>query len=449
MLGRKRTWRGKAAIVAAIIFTLFISIYYLRLGPPNKSTYIGERRVAVKKEQGRYLLYKEGKPFEIRGGAGYKFTDELLRCGGNTLICWDTAKLAAVLEDASQHQLMVIIGIDVPGVQYFDGYHNTPKVDSLFAATTALISRYKDHPALLAWCLGNELKFPNSISYDPFYVAYNKLLAMIHANDPHHPVCTTVINVSKNNIVNIRWRVPAIDFIGLNIYNSIRTLDTDLSFLKVFWNGPYFVSEWAPRGGWESNTTSWKAPIEKNSTDKAQDYYDFYTRHMPLQDPRFLGSLVFYWGSRQEYTPTFYSIFSENGTPTEIMETMKDCWSGNKTQHVSPQLVDMNIDQQLHPQDNIMLNAGSAHSAAIQVKTTAADSLSYHWELLKEDWSSWGKVWVHFKKPMPEPQAFINDSLSAVTFRVPAKEGPYRLFVTVSNARGFCANANIPFYVIQ
>jgi hypothetical protein len=131
------------------------------------------------------------------------------------------------------------------------------------------------------------------------------------------------------------------------------------------------------------------------------------------------------------------------------MEAMKDCWSGNKTQHVSPQLVDMNIDQQLHPQDNIMLNAGSAHSAAIQVKTTAADSLSYHWELLKEDWSSWGKVWVHFKKPMPEPQAFINDSLSAVTFRVPAKEGPYRLFVTVSNARGFCANANIPFYVIQ
>ena len=449
MLGRKRTWRGTAALITATIFILLIGTFYLRLGPANKSTYTSARRVLVKKDAGRYSVYKDGKPFLIRGGAGYQFMDELVQCGGNTIICWDTTKLAAVLDEAVQHQLMVIIGIDVPGVQSFGGYRNKVKVDSLISATTALISRHKDHPALLAWCLGNELKFPNSVTYDPFYVAYNQLLSMIHEKDPHHPVCTTVINVSKNNILNIRWRAPAIDFIGLNIYNSIRTLDRDLALIKLFWNGPYFVSEWAPRGGWETATTSWKAPIEKNSTDNAQDYYDFYIRHMPQADPRFLGSLVFYWGSRQEYTPTFYSIFNEDGKPTEIMEAMKDCWMGKRTAHLSPQLTDMDIDQQLRPADNIMLNAGSVHNAAVQVKHGAADSLQYHWEILKEDWSSWGKVWVHFAKPVPEPGLFINDSLPAASFRVPAKEGPYRLFVTVSNAKGYCAHANIPFYVIQ
>jgi hypothetical protein len=33
------------------------------------------------------------------------------------------------------------------------------------------------------------------------------------------------------------------------------------------------------------------------------------------------------------------------------------------------------------------------------------------------------------------------------TLKVPAKEGPYRLFVYVSDQKGKVATANIPFYV--
>lgn len=396
------------------------------------------------------MLLKDGQPFVIKGGAGFTHLNELSLSGGNTLICWDTAKLQTVLNEAAKLQLSVIIGIDIPGVQYFDAYRHKIKVDSLFISCNKLVRKYKDHPALLAWCLGNELKFPNSLVYDEFYLQYNRLLAMVHSNDPHHPVCTTVINVSKNNILNIRWRIPALDFIGLNVYNSIRTLESDINFIKWFWRGPYFISEWAPRGGWEARVTSWEAPIEYSSTVNAKEYADFFKNYMPVKDPRFLGSLVFYWGSRQEYTHTFYSIFNEDGKPTEIQEALNDCWKDTVTQHQSPAITGMEVDMALTPGNNIIVNAGSEHTAAVAINNSMpADSIRYSWEIVKEDWSSWGQIWVHFKKPVAEKNLVSDSTMQKVFFHAPQQEGPYRIFVTVTNQKGYCANANIPFYVIH
>ena len=449
-LRKRNSWFGGTVIVSCVLLLLLTAFFYLRKGPANTNVFNASSLVRIQQDNGHYSLYKNGQPFIIKGGAGYTFLNELQANGGNTIICWDTTVLGDVLNQATQHHLMVIAGIDIPGVQYFDAYKNKGKVDSLFAASTNLVRKYRDHPALLAWCLGNELKFPNSIEYDQFYYHYNRLLGMVHSNDPNHPVCTTVINVAKNNIFNIQWRIPALDFIGLNIYNSIRTIEEDLNYIKLFWNGPYFVSEWAPRGGWEVPVTSWMAPIENNSTDNAQEYYDFFVKYMPVRDGRFLGSMVFYWGTRQEYTHTFYSIFNEEGKPTEIKEALFDCWNDTLTKHQSPRVADMRIDNNLAPKDNIILNAGSLHSATIAVKYShPVDSLQYHWEIVKEDWSSWGKIWIHFKKPAAEKALLADSSRQQVNFEAPRREGPYRIFVTVTNEYGYCANANIPFYVIE
>jgi len=370
--------------------------------------------------------------------------------GGNTVVCWDTAKLEIILNEAAQNHLSVIIGIDIPGVQYINDYKNENKVKAVFNAYSRIVLRYKDHPAAFAWCLGNELWFPNSPVYDKFYIEYNRLLDMIHNNDPNHPVCTAVINVAKNNIFNIQWRVPALDFIGINIYNSMHTLQEEINSIAFLWDGPYFISEWAPRGGWEAPVTSWQAPFENNSTENAKEYYDFFINYMPVKDPRFLGSLAFYWGSRQEYTHTFYSIFNEDGKPTEIKEVLNDCWKGTLTKHNSPQLTGVLIDDSLAVKDNIILGAGSLHKAAVLLKNEKQpDSLQYSWEIIKEDWSSWGKIWTNFKKPVAETSLVTDSALQRTVFAAPAKEGPYRIFVTVYNSKGYCATANIPFYVIE
>jgi len=318
----------------------------------------------------------------------------------------------------------------------------------LYNAYKSLINRYKEHPSLLAWCLGNELEMPYSFTTTPFYKSYNKILSMIQQDDPHHPVTTTIINVRRRSIINIQLRIPALDFISINIYNSLKTIQDDLNKIKLIWRGPYLIAEWAPIGGWEAPLTAWQAPIENTSTEKAKLYYKFFTKFMPTKSPRYLGSLAFYWGSRHEYTYTWYSIFNDNGSPTEIQEVLHDCWSDTLTPHQSPKLTKISIDS-LEARDNIIISQGSIHKATILVEPMKFDTLQFSWQILKEDWLSWGQTWYNLKAP-PAEIGLINDSARQSTFfTAPTKQGPYRVFVTVNNSRGFTATANIPIYVVE
>jgi hypothetical protein len=438
---------GLGAMLAACLVVIYLDgkgSSYTRI-PANTSN-----AVVLEKVNGRYQFNRTGKPFVIRGAAGYQFVKELAASGGNTIICWDTARLEATLEEANRYGVAVIIGIDLPPVNQYAFYNNQSGLDSLLQAFRQIVLRYKSHPAFFAWCLGNELEFALSPSQTPFYSAYTNLLNMLHKEDTDHPVCTTVINVAKRNIYTIRWRMPGIDFIGFNTYNTIKNLRQEVARLKLFWDGPYFVSEWAPTGAWESIITSWGAPIEKSSTEKAADYRQFYNEYMPFTDPSFIGSLTFFWGSRHEYTYTWYSIFNEDGRPTEIQEAMRDSWTGGTIPHLSPEIAGMVIDDYKKAVDNVIVTPGSIHHAKIFTKDSAAiGSLHCAWQIIKEDWSSWGKTWVNFTKPMPVTAITGDSTAREIVFRSPLKEGPYRIYVTVYNAEGYCATANIPFYVVQ
>ncbi len=432
------------------LLVVLTALFYITSGPKNTNNFIGPRSVTIQYKNGQYSFYKNGKPFLVKGGAGYTYVKEMAACGGNTIICWDTAKIENALKEAEQYHVSVIIGLDVPGGHEIEFYNDQEKVTALYKAYSNLILRYKNHSSLLAWCLGNELSMPYSLTPSPFYKSYNGLLSMMHNNDPHHPVATSTINIPKRQIINMKWRIPALDFICINTYNSLKSLPQELNKIKMFWDGPYLVGEWAPAGGWEANVTAWDAPIENTSTKKAQQYYEFYTKYMPLKDPRFLGSLVFYWGgSRQEYTPTWYGIFNEKGFSTEIKETMYDCWKDTITSHVAPKLQQMLIDK-LGAKDNIIVSPGSQHNASVLLGTMhTGDTLKYHWEILKEDWQHWGRTWNNFKKPQQEQGLLFDSTLQNTSFKAPLKEGPYRVLLTVYNSKGYCATANVPIYVIE
>jgi len=435
-------------IVIILLLLLFVFVY-VNKGPGNRSSYSGPRKVVIKKLDNHYNFYIDGKPFIVKGGAGYTHLAELAASGGNTISCWDTAKFSLLLNDALQNHVYVIAGLDLPGGENNDFYKNEAYISVLFKNYQSVVLRYKDHPALLAWSLGNELKMPFSFTTSNYYKTYNRLLTMMHTIDPNHPVSTSVINVPKKGMLNIQWRIPALDFISINSYNNIKTIKNDLAKIKLIWKGPYLVGEWAPDGGWEAETITWQAPVEKTSTKKAEEYALFYKKYMPLNDPRFLGSITFYWGIRQEYTPTWYSIFNEPGVPNEIMEALGDCWNDTQTVHISPTLKYMLIDS-LGARDNIIVSPGSMHKAMLALKEyNPADSLRYCWEILNEDWATWGSTWKNFKKPKAELGVVADSTIQNPFFKAPEKEGPYRIYVTVFNSRGFCATANTPFYVVR
>ena len=427
-------------LICGLFSILLITFFYINRGPQNTSTYTGPRKVIIEKKNGRYRFYKDGKPFLVKGGAGIGHIKELSESGGNTIMCWDTSKLENIFKEAAAYNVAVIIGLDVPGESSVF-YDNKEKVEDFYNAYIAIVNRYKDNPCLLAWCLGNEMTLPSSLTPGPFYKTYNRILDRIHNIDPNHPVSTSVLNITRGEIFTLKWRMPALDFYSMNIYNSVKIMKRDLKRTKWLWDGPYLVGEWAPEGGWEAPMTAWEAPVENSSTAKAHLFYEFYTNYMPVKDPRFMGSVVFFWGHRQEYTQSWFSIFSKNGIPNEIEETLNDCWKDTTSTHLSPKINFMLIDN-LGGKNNIIVTNGSKHHALLEMQSTkSVDTLRYKWEINKEDW--------FYGESPPETGLFTDSTLSYTDFRAPQKEGPYRVFVTVYNSKGYFATANIPIYVLQ
>ena len=444
MTGKPKFFNGEKILKIILLLGFGVSVaglivFYFFKGPPNTSTYTGPRKVNIEQKNGGYQFYKDGKPFIVKGGTGVEYIKELSETGGNTIMCWDTSRLKHVFEEAKRYNISVIVGLDIP--PYKTGfYNNKHDVAKFFNAYMDIVRRYKDNSRLLAWCLGNEVSLPFLIDSKPFYRAYNSMLDSIHNVDPHHPVSTSIINVSIKRIAELQWRVPALDFYQLNIYNSLRKIDHLLARIKWMWDGPYLIGEWAPSGAWEAPVTAWQAPIEYSSTRKAELFYELYTHYVPVKDPRFLGSLVFYWGHRQEDTQSWFSIFNKDGTPNEIKEVLNDCWKDTTTVHLSPKFRSLSIDN-LEDKENIILTSGSKHHAALEMQAPgSSDSLRYKWEIYREDW-------YYARNPPSETGLFADSTLPVTHFSAPQKEGPYRVFITVYNSKGYFATANIPIYV--
>lgn len=437
------TFKGMSSVAC-----LFTCLFFLSC-KQQPTAAAGNKKVEIRKDQGGYRLYRNGQPFFVKGAVGHTHIADLAASGGNTVMIWDTAMIEKTLQEAEANDIAVIVGLDVPSGELTSWYNDETKVNKMFIAYERLVKLYKQHPALLAWSLGNELIMPISPNSAGFYKTYNRFLNMMHTEDPDHPVTTTIINYQKQSILNIRWKIRGLDFISINTYNKIKDIRWELRRLKVLWNGPYLISEWSPNGGWEAETTVWGAPLENTSTKKAEQYFEYYKTFIPHDDRRLLGSLAFYWGNRHEYTHTWYSVYGEDGVPTEVQEALRDCWKGTTTSHQAIKVKYMLVDS-MGARENIILSPGSHHIARVLLGDDfAKDSLRYSWEIIKEDWFNWGRTWHYFKRPAAL-QGLVGDSTAKETsFICPTKEGPYRIFINVYDKKGYCATANTPFYVVN
>lgn len=401
------------------------------------------RKVRVAKEHGKYILYRNGVPFLVRGGSGYTHMARLKAIGGNTIRTWDTVGLGAILDEAAANNLAVIAGFYVPESKYLDYfYRDRKKVDEQYIAFRQVVRRYRSHPALLMWCLGNEVDFPFKAKYDVFYDAYNRLLKMIHTEDPDHPVITTMVNYQLRNVLNIRLKVPGLDILAFNTFGDLKHLRRSLTSFAWLWNGPFLVTEWGIFSPQESKRTAWGVPIEPTSTVKAGLYHEFYTKDLPVDNPRFLGSMTFFWGQKEEVTPTWYSILEENGAATEMVGVMQTLWTDSIPQHRAPALEVMLVNGK-KAADNILMQPGEVQHAEIKFKSYGTKGLRFVWKVLDEDMDP-----HNTRRPTERMVEITPGDGFRVTFRAPDKEGPYRIYSWIYDDYGNVATANTPFYVV-
>lgn len=433
----------RLVVTYLILVSCFFSFACNNTQPVNNAG----KTVYIKNENGKYTLYRNGEPFLVKGAAGYTNLKRLKEAGGNTIRVWDTVHLANILDSAQANNLAVIVGLPMPPSLKMDEFYNTPQATVFTKQITAVINKYKNHPALLCWCLGNELTFPLRPRFNRFYTVFNKLVDVIHQNDPQHPVTTTVMTFQKQNIFNIRYRTN-IDFISFNIFGSIQTLKRDLQKYNWLWSGPFLVAEWSIEGPWvAAKQNAWGAYVEDSSTKKAEQYLATYRDYMPADNPRFLGSMVFYWGQKQELTPTWFSFFDEHGAQTEIVNTMQYLWTGKKPPAKAPDVKYMLLNDK-GGRDNILLAPEAIGYAKVYMNGTDTAKLTYKWQLLAEDWFKPNGIFSE-KPPKDIKGSFIENTGRMVKFKTPVNEGPYRLYVYVYNNNGYFATANTPFYVLN
>ena len=68
------------------------------------------------------------------------------------------------------------------------------------------------------------------------------------------------------------------------------------------------VTEWGTIGWWEVGKTDWGTPVEIHSSDKAEIFRRGYQEILAPLRGQVLGSYAFYWGQKQERTPTWFGM---------------------------------------------------------------------------------------------------------------------------------------------
>ncbi|PUZ22591.1 hypothetical protein DCC81_19335 [Chitinophaga parva] len=441
--------RLKYATLVFLLVVISLAAWFLLRDPyPARSADPSKRSVCIRYEDGKYTLYRFGKPFLVKGGAGTTHLKELKAAGGNTLRTWDTTGLDSILADADRNQLAVIVGLIMPYNDDMDAFYNDDaKVDSQFAAYRQLVRKYRGSNAVLCWCLGNELTYPLKPRYFKFYKAFNRLVDMIHQEDPDHPVTTTLINFEQKYLINLKlW--THIDFISFNIFGDLRHLGRDLGRFRRWWNGPFLITEWGIDGPWTTHEhTAWNAFIEPGSDQKAAQTLELYQQHMPFKSPRFLGEMIFYWGNKQETTPTWFSLFDKHGNKSATVDVMQYLWTGHWPAQKAPGVNYMLVDNK-SARDNLLYNPGDTiHARAFLKDTTLAGACHFEWSVQREDW--FRSAHDYNQQALQSLNGLnISQAADRFVFRAPTQEGPYRVYANIYNDNGYFATCNTPFYVI-
>jgi hypothetical protein len=267
---------------------------------------------------------------------------------------------------------------------------------------------------------------------------------MIHEVDSQHPTTTALsFSVNPELLGHIEQRMPDLDIISIQKYADVVNVPRYIDEAGI--ERPYMVTEWGTKGHWEVEKTSWGAPIESNSSEKAAHYLKIYQTVIAARPDRIIGSYAFLWGQKQERTPTWYGMFLADGSETEAIDVMHYIWNGEWPHNRAPAIDSMTLDSKTS-HDNVKLSAGEQYDVRLIASDPDGDSLEYRWEMMRE---SEATEEGGDKEEIPEVIAErIDDPGKAyITVTAPDDPGAYRLFVYVYDGQGSAGHANVPFYV--
>jgi hypothetical protein len=435
----------KTQLIISLIL-IFLTALFACNNNEQATTEMVPVKVELIKESYGFQLYVKGKPFYMKGaGFSGRNLTSVANHGGNTIRTWNTGNNLItgqqILDEAHANGLMVLMGLDIAKERHGFNYNDEKAVKQQYETVKKEVLKYKDHPALLAWGIGNELnlRYTNKKVWN----AVNEISVMIKELDPNHLTTTMLAGARPEDVHAVIEGSPSLDFLSFQLYGSIDKLPAYIA--QSGYQGAYAVTEWGATGHWEVPLTTWGRPIEENSHVKAMAYKERYEKVIASDAYHCIGSTVFLWGQKQERTPTWYGMFLESGEKTEAVDVMQYVWTGNWPENRAPQLQQFLLNGQT-AYDNVYLNLPDQIEAIVYVTDPDGDNLTYRWEILQEVPAEKQSEGGDFE---PRPETLFSKISKENMVSIPAleKPGDYRLFVYVLDGHNNAATANIPFFV--
>ncbi|WP_339926003.1 glycoside hydrolase family 2 TIM barrel-domain containing protein [uncultured Cyclobacterium sp.] len=432
--------KRKILISKSLFYLILLSLFFNSCDKSKNKVKVP--KVEIKYKNGHAQLYRNGLPYHIKGASGTEHLEKVSLYGGNSIRTWSLHNAKELLDEAQTYGLTVTLGLEI-GRPYWGedfNYWNLIEVDKKIEELRPSIEEFKEHPALLMWGVGNEVTLKGGNRYLIYYII-NRIAKMVKEEDPDHPVMTA-INIQT--IGRIKYLMTHIDVLGYNGFGLIEDFyKKDKNYTEKGWGKAYLLTEWGPPGHWEVNDTEWGAPLELSANEKLS-YLKKNWELMNQDSNAFLGSYAFYWGNKFEITPTWFSHFSEKGLEAGSVNFLKSSWSGETFNNPAPNLTQMVIGNKIS-EVNTYLRADSIYSAKTFVARKENENLKYKWEIRPEE-SKFYKI-DDYQHNMD--YLMIKDDSESITFKAPKNEGPYRIFVYVSDDKGNFTSHNIPFYVVN
>lgn len=375
----------------------------------------------------------DGKAFAVLGVAGQSRFGLLKQLGATTIRTYGD-ETGFVLDEAQKAGLKVIAGFWLEHPRRGFNYRDLAQVGPQLQRLTEFVNRHKNHPALLMWGLGNEVE-AELADDTQVWPGLEEAARLVRRLDPHHPTLAVLAEAGNEKVAKLIRHAPSIQVLGVNSYgDALPSLPSRVR--AQGWKGPLIVSEMGPMGQWQAKRTPWNAAIEPSSDEKAA----LLSRWFSALQPHVQGEIVFYWGQKQEVTPTWHSLLLSTGEYTRAAEAMALAWGGNTPQGNRAPRISL-----FRFANGNEWNRGDTIRAEIAVEDPDGDQIGVVWSVMAEstDLKTSGDAEA---VPPSFPQALREPGPKGVSV-VGLQPGNYRLFATIRDGKGAAATANLPFRV--
>ena len=374
----------------------------------------------------------DGRPFPIRGASAERRLPELKALGATTIRTYG-GDPGPILDEAERLGMKVIAGLWLePPRRGFD-YRNRALVEAQLSSFRGIVERYRNNPALLAWGIGNEVE-SELTDASLVWPAIEEAARLVKALDPRHPTMAVLAEAGDGKVRKIIEIAPSIDVLGVNSYgDALPSLPQRVR--DQGWRGPIVVTELGAIGQWQAGQTPWGARIEPTSTEKAERL----RRYLAALAPATAGQILFFWGQKQEVTPTWHGLLLPGGEWMQAAEVMAEAWGGKPPGgNRAPRIAG------LHMPVAPVAERGRPIEASLDASDPDGDRLKIEWTLLAES-TDLKKGGDRESVPPDHSDAIQAEGTYARIESLPP--GNYRLFAVAHDGRGAAATANVPFQV--